>query len=652
MSEAGDAPDGGSGHIFISYARADRERVQPIVAALEARGRRVWWDSHLAGGSAYAREIEAALRAADAIVVVWSKASVRSDWVRDEASVGLELSRLVPISFDDAPAPLGFGQFHTISLSRWNGSPAAAEIDQLVRAIDGTGRGELHRIEPVRRPPPSRLARRALLVGAAAAPAAIAGAWWLGGRLGAGGSAPIGPPAPAHSIAVLPFANLGGDAAQDYFADGLTEELMNALARLPALQVAGRTSSFKFKGSSDSSAVIGAKLGVAYLLDGSVRRQGDQARISAELIDARTGFQRWSQDYDHDVRDMLATQASIAQAVAEQLKGALLGGDMQAMSAGGTANPQAYDAYLQGKRVFDLGGGEDAFRAALSHFDAAVAADPGFAAAHAARARVLLTIGDEFSGSVAHDEMYAEALAAARRAVSLAPGLAEAQATLADTLASAFLDFAGARAAYAQAIATGAGQAEVLTRYGLFNCDIGAFDAGLAAAKRATILDPLNPRVFASLGSSSYMARRHPEAIAAMRQALALSPGLNAAHERIGFALLQQGDPKAAAAEFALEPVGWLKQTGLAIARHRLGDVAGAEAAFRALTSDPNDIVYYQQAMVLAQWGKLDGAFAALDSAIAGHDGGTVAIKADPSLDPLRADPRFAAVLKRLGLAS
>jgi tetratricopeptide (TPR) repeat protein len=148
------------------------------------------------------------------------------------------------------------------------------------------------------------------------------------------------------------------------------------------------------------------------------------------------------------------------------------------------------------------------------------------------------------------------------------------------------------------------------------------------------------------------VARKYPEAIAAMRQALAFSPGLNAAHERIGFALLQQGDLKGAVAEFALEPVGWLKQTGLAIALHRLGDAAGAEAAYRALTSDPDDIVYYQQAMVLAQWGQLDGAFAALDSAIESHDGGVVAIKADPSLDPLRADPRFAAALRRLGLGT
>jgi len=647
MSEAGDAPEGGSGHIFVSYARADRERVAPIVAALEAHGRRVWWDSHLAGGSAYAREIESALRAADAIVVVWTRTSVRSDWVRDEATVGLERARLVPIKLDDAPPPLGFGQFHTIDLSHWNGAADAPEIAQLVRALDRTGGGEVRRIARPAPPSGSGLARRSLLVGAAAAPVLALGAWWLAGRPGLGG----GSPAPAHSIAVLPFANLSGDAGQDYFADGLTEELIGALARLPSLQVAGRTSSFKFKGSKDTSAAIGSKLGVAYLLDGSVRRQGDQARISAELIDARSGFSRWSQDYDHDMKDVLATQASIAQAVAEQLKGALLGGEIAAISAGGPSNPAAYDAYLQGKRVFDLGGDEAAFRAALAQFDAAVADDQSFAAAHAARARVLLTIGDEFSGPAVHETMYAEALAAARRAVALAPGLAEAQATLADTLASAFLDFAGARAAYAQAIATGAGLSEVLTRYGLFNCDIGEFAAGLAAANRATILDPLNPRVFASLGSSSYVARKYPEAIAAMRQALALSPKLNAAHERIGFALLQQGDAKAAAAEFALEPVGWLKQTGLAIARHRLGDAAGAEAAFRALTSDPDDIVYYQQAMVLAQWGQPDGAFAALDSAIASHDGGVVAIKADPSLDPLRADPRFAAVLRRLGLA-
>ena len=163
MSETGGAPEGGSGHIFVSYARLDRERVRPIVAALEARGRRVWWDSHLAGGSAYAREIEDALRAADAIVVVWSQASVHSDWVRDEATVGLELSRLVPIRLDDAPTPLGFGQFHTIDLAHWNGADDAPEISQLLRAIDRTDAGEVQRIARPARAKGSSLVRRSLL---------------------------------------------------------------------------------------------------------------------------------------------------------------------------------------------------------------------------------------------------------------------------------------------------------------------------------------------------------------------------------------------------------------------------------------------------------------------------------------------------------
>ncbi len=636
-------------HVFVSYARPDRERVAAVVQALEARGLSVWWDHHLAGGAAYAREIEEALRSARAVIVAWSANSVRSDWVRDEAALGLELGRLVPVLLDDAPIPLGFGQFHTIDFARWSGRDDAGEIGHLLRAIERTGEGEaVQRIAAAaarsqRRPWP----RRAVLIGGAVAlPLAAVAAWQLGGRRWLGGGAA----APANSIAVLPFANLSGDAAQDYFADGLTEELIGALARLPSLQVAGRTSSFKFKGSKEDSASIGGQLGVAYLLDGSVRRAADRVRITAELVEARSGFQRWSQAYDEDAKDGLAAQSGIAEAVAQRLKGTLLGGDISALNAGGTSNAAAYDAYLQGRRVFDLGGGEDNYRTALAEFDAAVAADPNFAAAHAARARVLLTIGDQFSGPSGHAKAYGDAVAAARRAVALAPTLAEAQATLADALATAFLDFAGARRAYASAVAAGAGQSEVLSRYGVFSCDTGDFAPGLAAVQRAAVLDPLNPYVFFSLGYANFMARQYAPAIAALRQALTSSPAMGAAHARIGFSLLLQNDPKSALAEFALEPVGWLRETGQAIALRRQGDAGGAQAAFRALTTDPGNIVDYQQAQVLAQWGDAAGAFAALDAAVSARDSGLMTLKADPLMDPLRKDARFRALLSRLHL--
>ena len=176
----------------------------------------------------------------------------------------------------------------------------------------------------------------------------------------------LGPSASANSLAVLPFANLSGDPAQDYFSDGLSEELISTLARLKPLHVVARTSSFRFKGAHEDSATIGVKLGVAWLLDGSVRRDGGLVRVSADLADARTGYERWSATYDRDLKDIFAVQSGIAQAVADALKVRLLGGDIAALSRGGTTSPEAYDAYLRGRKLLLEGAGEAGYRAALA----------------------------------------------------------------------------------------------------------------------------------------------------------------------------------------------------------------------------------------------------------------------------------------------
>jgi len=621
--------------------------VRAIVGALEAAGRRVWWDHHIEGGAAFAREIETALRDAAAVIVVWSHASVESDWVRDEAAVGRDRRRLVPIRLDDVAAPLGFRQYQAIRFENWDGRPEAEAFQALLRAL---GQIPLRSLEAAVNAPPSAPARassrRLLLAGAAVAgPVVAAGLWFGRGWLGAAASAP------ANSVAVLPFTNLSGDPGQDYFSDGLTGELIDALASVPGLQVAGRISSASFKGSRAGPGEIARRLEVAALLDGSVRRDGDRVRISAELIDPRSGYERWSKNYDHDVKDVLATQTSIAQAVAGELRVRLLGGDVARLQAGATSVPAANDAYLRGMQLFEQGGGEAIYRQALAQFDAAVAADPNFAVAHAARARALETLADEFTGPAAQRQAGVEALAAARRAVALAPDLAETQATLGDSLYNISLDFAGARAAFAKALAAGGGQAGVLYRVGLFDCWIGDLAAGLPAVRRAAMLDPFNPAAFAALGRGLLAARRWAEAASALRQTLALSPGRNAVHCYIGDALMQQADLAGALKEYALEPVAGLRLAGQAIALRRAGRGAEAEAAFKSLVADADEVLFYQQAQVFAQWGQPDKALAALDAAVKARDGGLVLLNTDAMLDPLRGDPPLLALRQRLGLA-
>jgi serine/threonine-protein kinase len=645
-------------HIFLSYKSDDRARVAPLVEALAAEGLTVWWDAQIEGGAAWRQTIATQLETAACVIVVWSRHSVGPEghFVQDEATWAQRRGVYLPVAIDAVAAPLGFGQQQVLDLIGWRGGradPRFTDVAAAARAVISRGP----------RPIPLARARRRtapwgpwILVGGAAALILLAvGGLWLAKAPSAGcAGGACGAPTPAapaqNSIAVLPFANLSGDPSQDYFSDGLSEELISTLARLPPLHVVGRTSSFQFKGSHEGSGAIGAKLGVAFLLDGSVRRAGAVVRVSTQLVDAKTGFERWSQTYDRDMKDIFAVQSSIAQAVAEALKIQLLGGDIAALSKGGTTSPEAYDAYLRGRRLFDEGAGEAGYRAALARFDAAIAADPKFAAAYARRASTLLTLAIQFTSADKLPGAYAEALASARRGVDLAPNLAETQTALASVLIYGARDFAGARQAYARALAVGGGDANVLLGYGQFNCNVADCAVGLAALKRAVALDPLNARTVKTLGLAYYAMRRYPDAVDAMRRTLALSPSINIAHGAIGDALLLQGQTAAAAREFALEPSNWMRLTGQAIVARRQGDLAGANAALTALLADGGDANAYQIAEVRAQWGDRDGAIAALDTAIRLQDAGVLQMKTDPLLDPIRGDPRFRARLAALGL--
>lgn len=470
-------------------------------------------------------------------------------------------------------------------------------------------------------------------------------------------SAPAAPAALAvravapNSIAVMPFDNLSGDPNQAFFSDGLSEELRGALAGVAGLQVAARTSSNAFRDTKDDVTAIGSKLGVAYTLEGSVRRAGNVVRVNAQLIEAKTGFERWSQSYDREMRDVFVIQSDIATRVTEALKVQLLPRETQALAgAGRSAMPAAYDAFLRGRQLFDLSGDESSYRAALAQFDAAIAADPGYAAAHAARARTLAVIAGQFDSATTIAATNAAALAAARKAVALAPTLGDAQLALAYVLARTGFDLAGANAAYEAAIGTSGGNADALISYGTFNARVGDAAKGLAALDKAVALDRFNPRAWKALGSATYAARRFADAEPLQRQALKLSPGLAAGHYDLGLSLLMQGDVRGAAAEFSVEKQRWAHLTGSAIAAWKLGDRAGSDKALAALIAENGNTVLYQQAQVRAQRGDSNGAIAALERGLAAGDSGLLLLRRDPLLDPLRQDPRFVRLVTRLSV--
>ena len=294
--------------VFVSYKAEDKRRVKPLVEALEADSYSVWWDEQISGGTAWRHVIETELNAAKCVLVVWSQRSVGEDgtFVQDEACRAQERHVYVPVTIDKVHLPLGFGETQAFSLSGWHGDRTDPHYQAVLGAVSRlTGQGAV--AAPARRKLSHRLDRRTVLAGGAVATVAM---------VGAGGWALLKPRAAAasNSIAVLPFANLSGDPRQAYFSDGIAEELRNALARLAGLKVAGRMSSEAVR--NDDVHTAARKLRVANVLTGTVRQSPSTIRISAELVDGRTGLDRWSQDYDRPPGDAIKIQTDIAENVA------------------------------------------------------------------------------------------------------------------------------------------------------------------------------------------------------------------------------------------------------------------------------------------------------------------------------------------------
>jgi TolB-like protein/Flp pilus assembly protein TadD len=636
--------------VFLSYARADQAQATKLAKALEESGLDVWWDALIEGGAAFAKSIEAALDSCDAVVVVWSRISVASDWVLDEAVRGRELHKLVPVSLDGTLPPLGFRQYHSVELSRRHGDFPATEIERVLRGISAAASQAAHPSSSAAgtQVPARVITRRGVLV--AAVGTALAGAAgivaWQQGLIGGRRAAS------RNSVAVLPFANLSGDESQAYFSDGLSEELRTTLARNQKLLVMAQASSAMFRDQKEDAVTIATKLGVAFLLAGSVRRSGDIVRVAADLIDGATGFSRWSQSFDRTMDDIFSVQSEIANTVANALVAQVSadGKPGNALAAsGGTTSVAAYDAYLRGRALYGLSVDEATERAALAQFDAAIAADPSYAAALAARARSLTIIANQYGKIGQLAALYDAAIESAQRAISIAPDLADAHSTLGFTLFQGRLDARAAHAPFERSRELGAGEATVMARYAQYSARTGRRREAAEAMQRALLLDPLNPLIHRAAGSIEYAARNYAAAIAPNRKGLQLNPRMSRAHAAIGDALLMLGRLKEARTAYEAEPSEGVRLTGLAIVEQRLGNNEAARAAMTKLVADLGDTVLYQQAQILAQWGDRNASIARLQRAREVGDSGLIYARNDPLLDPLRKDPRFAELLNSLG---
>lgn len=639
--------------VFLSYARADKDRAVRLVQGLQAAGLEVWWDTLVEGGAEFARTIEAALHSCDAVVVVWSQASIGSDWVLDEAAKGRDLRKLVPVSLDGVEPPMGFRRYHSINLAGWDGGTQSPEVQAIVRgvmALDGRGSSAPSPTLSASDAPPSASRRRLLLAAAGVALAGVAGAlvWRRGGDARdsrAGG----------NSVAVLPFQNLSGDPAQAYFSDGLAEEVRATLARNAGLLVMAQASSAQFRDRADDARSIADKLGVTYLLAGSVRRAGEKVRVAADLIDGDSGFSRWSQTFERRLDDIFGVQSEIATTVAAEIIARVETGGAppepgrETLDSGGTQDLAAFDAYLRGRALYDLSVDEASELAALAQFDAAIAADPAFARAHAARARSLTAIANQYADLDRRNGLYEAAIASAARAIDLAPDLADAHSTLGFTLFQGQLDAKAARVPFERSATTGAGEATVMARYAQYCARVGRDREATTAMQRAVLLDPLNPLIHRAAASVEYAARRYAESLPPLRQALAMNPKMSRSHASMGDALLMLGRLAEARTEYLAEPAADFRLAGLAIVEHRLGKTVEAQAAMAQLLAERGEQALYQQGQVYAQWTEHDTAIERLVQARVVGDSGLIYARNDPFLDPLRGDPRLARILQSIG---
>jgi len=448
------------------------------------------------------------------------------------------------------------------------------------------------------------------------------------------------------SIAVMPFVNMSSDKEQEYFSDGLSEELLNHLVRIPELRVAARTSSFQFKGKNEDLRTIALKLNVSNILEGSVRKEGQKVRITAQLINADDGFHMWSETYDRDLSDVFEVQEDIARSVANSLKVKLFGATPFASSAA-TNNLEAYNAYLQGRYFFERRDRESLERA-LSYYEQAITLDSSYALAWAQIAQVRANQADR--GYLPTKEGYEKARTAAEKALALDPNLAEANSAFGWIKATYDWDWAAADAFYQRALALEPGNATVVRAAGGLAASLGRLDEALALHRRAVELDPLSAAARMNLGTYSYYSGQFDEALAAFRKSLELSPALPAVHHDLGRVYLAEGRPQEALAEIQQEHEPVWRLFGQVLVYHALNKKNEADAALSEFIAKYSDGSAYQVAGAYAFRGQTEKAFEWLDKAYAGRDPGLSDVKVDPLLSNIRSEPRYSAFLKKMGL--
>ena len=574
--------------VFVSYARSDKARVAPLVAAIEAKGWSVWWDPAIAAGQQFDDQIDAELEAASAVLVVWTPTSVASRWVRGEARDAAERGILVPVRFEEARLPIDVRAIQTTDLDKWREDPTSAPFQELLRSLRAV-------IERQR-------AHQSVKAAAKSGP-----------------SAPVA--APRVAICVLPFANMSGDREQEYFSDGITEDIITDLSKVSALAVVSRNSAFMYKGQNVDVPKLARELKVGHVLEGSVRKSGGRVRITAQLVDGSSNDHVWAERYDRDLNDIFTLQDEISEAIVKALKLKLLPEEKKAIEQRGTDNVEAYNLYLMARQSYVTGHEADARRAEaiMRLCSRAVEIDPSYS-----RAWALMAIG-QMNLRFVHGRRGDDGLIPAEKALALDPNLAEAHAV----------------------------KARILSQH-------GRHDEAAAEIEVALRLDPESYEVNRAAAYLRFRQQRLDEAIRYYEKSMILmETDLNSGSMLLTcYNALGNSQAALRVAQITLsrteKTLAQDPNNGAAMAygANALAALGEAERAKdwinRALLIDPDNMnARYNFACVLTTHLKqpdaalelLGPVFATLAIGFLNH------AKADPDLDPLRDDTRFKAMV-------
>jgi len=668
-----------TGAVFLSYASEDVEAAVRIASGLRAAGIEVWFDrSQLRGGDAWDHRIREQIHNCRLFIAVVSVHSEQRDegYFRLEWKLAIDRSHLmaakkafiVPVVIDgtsqrSASLPDKFHELQWTPLSGGDPNPDFVErIQSLLSSTTATQSDARDAKFPAAPGPSSRVSigparglRRLALVAAGVAVVAIG--YWAQNRVMLSKlAAPVAATNTASttspsSVAVLPLVNESSDPNQQYFSDGLSEDLITALGQIPGLKVVGRVSSFRFRDSKEDSTAIGAKLGVTHLVEGSVRRAGDFVRVSAELINAADGTMQWSEHYDRPYKDLFALQDELTHAVAGALKAKLLianGGQAQS-DRPPSGSLGAYAALLQG-RFYMMNISEVNCSRAIDQFSASTRLDPDYALAWAELARAWMILSYGYLGGTHAQEAYAKARSAVDRALALSPNLALAHEERASMFSGVEFDQQRALAEFRRALQLAPDSSYVRRALGQQLAFMGEVEQGVGLMREALATDPLNLYYLNELGHWLAVLGHLDDGERMSRKVLELNPDSDLAPSNLSYIEILRGNAAAALGAAKSVPPGPARIQAIALARQIGPDRAEADAALKAFIDGFSDARAYNIAAAYALRSDREKTFEWLDRAWKNRRPGLVSLYTDPFLKPFRSDPRFAALCRKVGL--